>query len=250
MKYFILFTLIIFLIIIYIIYVSGSKKFNNENYNNIEKFYNYEKFQKYKKCNYDHLILNKKQLSTTKELFLEFEKFTKNNNIPYFVIGGTLIGTIRNGGLLPFDDDIDVSILQKYVPIIENYKNNTYFFEKMKFPYNFGYKFKKKNSNIFIDIMIFEESNNNYKIINNLWPNATIKKDEIFPLVLKKYSNLSVYVPFKYIQYLNRSHPKWDTEIRFDCGHHTKKCFYKELKLPRTIDINYDNSKFLCYNDL
>lgn len=35
-------------------------------------------------------------------------KILSENNIPYFAIGGTLLGAIRNGGLIPADDDMDL----------------------------------------------------------------------------------------------------------------------------------------------
>ncbi len=252
MKNFILFCLIIFLIIFIIIYYL---KYNmmihyEKNINNNIDTYKYNN-KIYKPCNYQHLILNKNQLYGTKELLVHFIDFTKKNKVDYFIIAGSLIGCIRNGGLLPFDDDIDVAVFEKDIYLIEKYKDPQFYFEKAT--YGFGYKFKKKDSDLFIDIMIFEKDKENpkkYKIINNLWKNEAIYLDEIYPLIEKQYSGFSVNVPYKYVQYLHRAFPKWDKQIRFDCGHHTKKCFYKELGLPRIIDANYNNSMFLCYTEL
>jgi len=247
MEKFILFCLIIILILLFIFYF---KTYNNT-YNNTAIYnYNYPN-TKYKPCQYQHLILNQKQLDGTKELLLKFIDFTHKNKVDYFIIGGSLIGCIRNGGLLPFDDDIDIAVFEKDISLIEKYKDPLFYFEVAD--YGFGYKFKKKNSHLFIDIMIFEQDKSNpmkYKIIKNLWKNEAIYLDEIYPLTLKKYSGINVLVPYKYIQYLHRAFPKWDKQIRFDCGHHTKKCFYKEMGLPRIIDATYNNSMFLCYTKL
>jgi phosphorylcholine metabolism protein LicD len=255
MKKFIFFCLIIFLLVLIIIYyikyndnIHYEKFINNINYAYKNKI---DHNKVHKPCKYKHLILNKKQLDGTKELLLKFIDFTKKNNVDYFIIGGSLIGCIRNGGLLPFDDDIDVAVFEKDIYLIEKYKDPQFYFEKAT--YGFGYKFKKKNSNLFIDVMIFEKDKENpkkYKIINNLWKNEAIYLDEIYPITEKQYSGFTVNVPYKYNQYLHRAFPKWDKQIRFDCGHHTKKCFYKELGLPRIIDANYNNSMFLCYTDL
>ena len=37
----------------------------------------------------------------------------KKHNIDYWLEGGTLIGAVRNGGFIPWDDDIDLSIMRK-----------------------------------------------------------------------------------------------------------------------------------------
>ena len=37
-----------------------------------------------------------------------FKQFCEDNNITFYFIGGGLIGALRNGGFIPWDDDIDV----------------------------------------------------------------------------------------------------------------------------------------------
>ena len=41
-------------------------------------------------------------------IFAEFETFCREYNIQYFMAFGTLIGTVRHQGFIPWDDDIDV----------------------------------------------------------------------------------------------------------------------------------------------
>ena len=42
-----------------------------------------------------------------KELIYFFDQFCKTNSLTYYPAGGTLIGTIRHNGFIPWDDDVD-----------------------------------------------------------------------------------------------------------------------------------------------
>jgi lipopolysaccharide cholinephosphotransferase len=42
------------------------------------------------------------------EMTLFFDEFCKKHNLTYYFCGGCCIGSIRNGGFIPWDDDVDV----------------------------------------------------------------------------------------------------------------------------------------------
>ncbi|MCH5162010.1 MAG: LicD family protein [Clostridiales bacterium] len=44
------------------------------------------------------------------EMFKWLHEFCTENNIKYYAIAGTLLGAVRHGGFIPWDDDIDVSM--------------------------------------------------------------------------------------------------------------------------------------------
>lgn len=42
------------------------------------------------------------------DMLVYFKQFCEKNNLTFYLIGGCLIGALRNGGFVPWDDDIDV----------------------------------------------------------------------------------------------------------------------------------------------
>ena len=48
------------------------------------------------------------------------DKICIDNNIRYWIDGGSLIGVLRHDGFIPWDDDLDISMLKKdYIKLIE-----------------------------------------------------------------------------------------------------------------------------------
>ena len=46
------------------------------------------------------------------ELFRAFISVCEQLKLPYFVVGGTLLGAVRHKGFIPWDDDIDIGMLR------------------------------------------------------------------------------------------------------------------------------------------
>ena len=61
---------------------------------------------------------------------LYIKNLCKKNNIPYYLISGTLLGAVKYKGYIPWDDDIDIALIredyQKLIKIIEQDKNPDY----------------------------------------------------------------------------------------------------------------------------
>lgn len=51
------------------------------------------------------------QLANAK-LLHDFKAFCNDNNLPFFLVAGTLLGAVRHKGTIPWDDDLDVGMLR------------------------------------------------------------------------------------------------------------------------------------------
>lgn len=63
------------------------------------------------------------------KLALEFKKICKQNNLKYFIIAGSLLGAVRHGGFIPWDDDIDFAMPRP------DYKRFLELAKEINFPY-------------------------------------------------------------------------------------------------------------------
>lgn len=92
------------------------------------------------------------------EVLDELDSICKENNIHYSIHGGTLLGAERNHHLIPWDDDVDVSMTrkeyEKFKVIVKNITGKYYLDEDtMWFP---RFVMKCGNALAYIDILIWD----------------------------------------------------------------------------------------------
>lgn len=67
------------------------------------------------------------------EMLIEFDRICRLHNIKYQLFAGTLLGSIRHKGFIPWDDDIDICLIrseyEKFVQVAPKELSNNYFLQ-------------------------------------------------------------------------------------------------------------------------
>lgn len=61
------------------------------------------------------------------EMLKKLSGYLEEHKISYSIMSGTMLGAVRHGGFIPWDDDIDIAILREdYDRLVENLKKDKY----------------------------------------------------------------------------------------------------------------------------
>jgi phosphorylcholine metabolism protein LicD len=165
---------------------------------------------------------------TTKEtLLIMMEKIHRilvENNIKYWVDGGSLLGAIRHEGIIPWDDDIDIGVFDKdfdkIIPLFEkNMYDETLHIKLQRIDYNMIKVYvedlwlkNKETGQIIgtptIDIFKYTRANDKIKLASiqerQRFKNCYYLKTELFPLKKYKFNNIIVMGANNPLGYLYR----------------------------------------------
>lgn len=218
------------------------------------------------------------QLKVSPEIITElrgllkvFHEYCITYQLQYWAIGGTLLGLVRHNDVIPWDDDIDVGILDIDKPkllmvlqaICKDHKN-TYNFEMTGLVRTSGWKLRRvcntdPKFHVDIDVFIFErvsipKSVTNNKLIRTKvfesdenvlpWPYDVFNEEDMYVTddwggvqnELKLYDfgpdGGEIFAPCNPYPYLNTKYKNWrDYAVVFN--HHKHSVLYqKKLKIP------------------
>lgn len=196
-------------------------------------------------------ILTDEQSNTFIQLKLIFKKFIQimnEKNITWWCVDGTLLGAIRHKGFIPWDNDIDVGIMYKdYSKLMELTKLNLGNFKIKKV--SIGFRMTIQNIQYpFVDIFVNDyDDDKNIKyctpILNNIktfyygTPNGYYSDNELFPLKIVKFENLTVYIPNKSEDILYRKYGKKCLKVGKVYKHTSLHNLYKYVPLETMYTI-------------
>ena len=167
--------------------------------------------------------------------------------IPYWVTGGTALGCVRHKGLIPWDDDIDICLMDELEKRLLEGKESFFLENDLVLTETyFGYRLHHRvesepraNSNYripFCDIGIMRHNRKigriecKHKTARDLWKNEWYSLGEIEPLEEMIYGDFSFSVARDPVSYLKRFYGDDCLEIAmtptFD--HDTRMCMSSE----------------------
>lgn len=172
------------------------------------------------------------------------------NNIPYWMVGGTLLGAIRHQGIIPWDDDGDIAIMKKDIPkfkrlgkifednglrlagseedVCKRTRNDIESVCCYKNQCTFVIEGSQLNCDVFIMIPDSEHKDR-ITFADPYWakaPNGGKKcyflTNHLFPLIPLKFGNFYMYAPNNSILHLNTCYgPDWNSKSMMMFNHRT-----------------------------
>ena len=194
-------------------------------------------------------LADPKIISLLYQLMYDTHQILTDADIKYWLDSGSFLGVIRHEGIIPWDDDIDIGMLykdkQSFLKLTRIFKKCGYtiipfwfgfkiFYTKIK-PTEFDYSFPN------LDIFLFDEKETkitlHHKKARDTWKNGYYHKDELFPLTLYPFGEISVYAPKKHDDYFNRMYGNDWNKIAYREYDHEKEEEIKKIKVKLTPEM-------------
>jgi len=170
------------------------------------------------------------------EIFKEFIRLCDIAKIDYWLDFGSLIGAVRHGKIIPWDDDIDVSILlpdlDKFAEVAKKHINEGFDFKYSEEISQIRYK------DVAFDIFTYKDNSDRIKscYYSSMNPhcNRSIPKEIVFPVTKVMFAGIEASVPKDYDKYL-----------RFQFGNYEK---FPEREHP-WVHFNHRKEYIVFYPD-
>jgi phosphorylcholine metabolism protein LicD len=210
------------------------------------------KFAKIEKEDFRVTTTRKGVVKLLYQMMYDVTRLFEKHDINYWVDGGSMLGAIRHGGIIPWDDDLDVAILEENVHklLTTKFKKDLDKYDYNIVPYALGYKiFYSKGDTInrykwkypFLDVFIYRINSENKTELTidnkiNWWKKCYIDegKGQLYPLKDYKFGNFTVKGPNDPRTYLERCYGKDWNKVKYQQYDHKREKSVKKVKSKLT----------------
>jgi phosphorylcholine metabolism protein LicD len=151
-----------------------------------------------------------------RELMRDFDRICTAHGVVYWADGGTLLGAVRDAGIIAHDDDIDVCVPAHHVPALLAAVAGTavYHVRDTKF----CLKFERHDvPEVWIDVFPVARDGRRVAYTNaharDLWPNSFYLATELLPLSRMPFDSCHVWAPRDPAPYLERMYGDWRVPV-------------------------------------
>ncbi len=129
------------------------------------------------------------------EMSLEVKRICQKHQIKYSIIAGTLLGAVRHGGFIPWDDDMDIGMMrdeyEKFIAVAKDELKDEYFIQTWETDLGFALPITKikKNGTIFIE-RNSSKSNQHNGIYIDIFPFDNVPANTF----RRKYQSVVTYI--------------------------------------------------------
>lgn len=191
---------------------------------------------------YESLIMsqsNKKEIDTLLEII---SKTLDKHDIKYWIMSGTLLGSVRHGDIVPWDDDADIGVFESDINKIldlTEYLNSLGYEVIRRWKI---YRFKKIGKEYpFVDIFPFIKRDDKYvmnrKDLIEMWPDEYYLEKELFPLKKYKFGDEYLWGPNYPLEHLDRIYKNWRFVGKQTFNHEINK------NINMTVELEHSNPK-------
>lgn len=200
--------------------------FNDSDYfdiNSITKYYWNSTIKEYKNILNSYNTWTQDKRSAMQYILSILSRIATDNNIYIYLCFGSLLGYIRHGKAMEWDDDIDLAILDtdikkilNKIKKIKDIRISKHTLNKWNKEFKYYKIWSKNGENIagfnytypFIDLWLIHKNEYNYTLLDNIWEFAAIERKRQIT-----FENSLFMIPSNYLQILDNKYWNWKKYI-------------------------------------
>lgn len=178
----------------------------------------------------------------------------ESSGVEYLISAGTLLGAVRHGDIVPWDDDGDVVVInpapdrlksaftylrEKGIVVIDSTYGSKLFWPDS--PSAGGYEWNFP----FVDLFYYDEGASSQgrpalmplsEKVQVMWPEEFFHMEDVYPRRLYEVGSTRLYGPQSAVDFLDRMYPKWRTHGYKSYDHEREQYIEPPIQFPLKVE--------------